>query len=162
VVLARGRHLATPCHTSIPVIYTAFCRAMCPPYRTEPRTPSPENPIQHWLDTAICCHTLCHRHRVEKYIICNACFAAQSDDHRAQYVSLERHFVHLGAPEELDECSFCDILITQRQFLEACSDCRYAVDCFAIYLRESGDTPYESDSPTIIALEQITGNALIR
>jgi len=131
---------------------------MCPPYRLEPRTPSPEIPFQNWIDTAICCRTLCYSHRVEEYIICNECFAARPVDCRGQYDSLERHFVHFGIPEELDECSFCDILITRRQVPDACSTCRYVVQDFIAYLRESGDTPYESDDPTIIAVDEIINN----
>jgi len=131
---------------------------MCPPYRIETRTPSPEVPFRNWIDTAVCCRTLCYRHRVEKYLICNACFIAQPVDHRIQYVSLERHFIHLGTPEELDECSSCDTLITRRQVPDTCSTCRYVVEDFVAYLRESGDTPYESDSPTILAVEEIIDN----
>jgi len=131
---------------------------MCPPYRLEPRTPSPEIPFQGWIDTAICCRTLGYSHRVEEYIICNECLTGFAIGYRSQFNSLERHFVHFGTQERLDTCSFCDALITHRQAPDACPICRHVVQDFVAYLRESGDTPYESDDATLIAVEEVVNS----
>jgi len=153
----RVRHLGTPCLNTIAARST-FRRAMCPPYRLEPRTPPPEIPFQDWIDTAICCRTSCYIHRIEEYLICNECFDAYFTGYRHQFDSIERHFVYFGAPETLDECSSCSVLITRRQVPDACPTCRHVVQDFVIYLRESGENPYESDEGTLLAIEEIISN----
>jgi len=155
VVYIYIRHLVAPC---VAAARSTFRRTMCPPYRLEPRTPPPEIPFQDWVDTAICCHTSCYIHQVEDYLVCNNCFAAQSADQRDQFDSLERHFVHFGFPENLDECSLCNTVITRRQLPDACSGCRYVVQDFIAYLRETGDNPYESSESTLLAIEEIINN----
>jgi len=155
VVYTYIRHLVAPCAAAA---RSTFRRAMCPPYRLEPRTPPPEIPFQDWIDTAICCRTLCYTHRIEEYLVCNDCFAAQPAGYRSQFDSLERHFVHLGFPERLDECSFCDTIITRRHSPDACPTCRYVVQDFIVYLRETGETPHESDESTLIAIEEIVNS----
>jgi len=138
--------------------FSGFVRAMCSPYSLGARTPSPEIPLLNWLDTAICCFAHCYRHRADKYIICNECFAEQSVSDRRFYDSVERHYVHIGIQEELEECSICNNLTTRRQIPSACPTCYHVVQDFAAYLRESGDTPYESDASTIIVVSETLDN----
>lgn len=113
------------------------------------------DPYHIWISTARCAVSLVHQSDLNHdVILCDNCFLQVNGNAHESYTSKIRHYIHLGVTECHDECTVCKVLLATKRPISECELCSQTLPQFLSYIELSGDAPYESDSATIVALEQ--------
>lgn len=115
------------------------------------------DPYHLWISTALCSGSILYQHKTNPdNIICDNCYLQTDENARGNYTHKIRHYIHIGIPDCHDRCILCDVLLATTRSISECDLCSHIFPQFLYYIERSGDTPYELDRATIVALEQNT------
>lgn len=128
---------------------------MCPPNRGQRRSNIPAAvPIYAWLDTAYCCMPRYYHNVTENITICRRCYEGYLPQARSAYLSVSRHYIHIGGANPTALCENCNCEFMRSRPVNSCGLCQTTINDFAQYLFLSGDDPYNSTEPTIVAISE--------
>lgn len=125
---------------------------MCPLRCREISNVTADTRVNEWLSTSLCCVALFYQHRENSQIICDECYADSDPLSQNYYVSVSRHYVHIGHGELFETCQACDAVLPRNRISNDCLTCRIALTDFIEYLQFSRDRPYDCDEPTILMI----------
>lgn len=126
---------------------------MCPPVYTLTRQEQSDY-LNNWLSTALCCHVTFYERRIDGRVYCGICFNRSDTFTQRSCQLIIRHYVHIGHGELLETCRECSLVLPHTRSADHCVVCRMCLSNFTEYLHYSGDRPFDSDEPTIIAVSE--------
>lgn len=110
-----------------------------------------------WVSLAHCSIARFYRHRQTRAILCQDCYVDESHLTRGAYERVLRHYIYIGSSDNIIECTLCyaSLIVSRPISTGSCAICPVVLDNFLDYILEEGDEPYNSEEPTIIAIEEV-------